>query len=113
MAVENPVLKAKGATWWVTDETQKGGCPAHTKASLGEFFYTVISEGVQIGEIWCFNPKFHRSMTLVTIYATPEQKQTIEEKSAFRFRPPPKVHLNSTSDQSAGRRALAEPEGEG
>jgi len=113
MGREEPGLKAKGATWWVTDETRRGGCPAHTKASLGEFFYTVISEGVQIGEIWCFNPKFHRSITLVTVFATQEQIRSIEEKSAFRFRPPPQVHLNSTSSERAGRRALAEHEGEG
>lgn len=80
--------------WWHTDDHFS---PNLSKASLGEFFYAVLSVGAKVGSVWAFNHRYHRSSVFMTIQATDEQKDKIEAMTRFRFRPPPKVHINSTN----------------
>lgn len=90
--IESIQLKAAGAKWW---HSQDYASPSLSKASLGEFFYTVLREGAQIGSIWSFNPAFDRSAVYVTVFMTDDMKTAIEAKTRFRFVPPPKISLNS------------------
>lgn len=89
--VEYPWIQQKGGKWW---HTADDASPNLTKASLGVFFNKVLSVGAQIGEVWCFNREFPRSIVLVTIFATDEMIKEIEETTKFRFRPPPKIKVN-------------------
>lgn len=88
--VESIILKNKGAKWYVTDDYAS---PNLSKSSLGEFFFTVLSTGAQIGEIWPFNYKYARSLVVVSIYCTEEQKIEIETKTRYRLKPPTKISL--------------------
>lgn len=90
--IENPLLKQKGAKWWHSEDYNS---PNLSKASLGEFFHVVLSTGAQIGEVWPFNYTYSRSAVYVSIFATDEQKTKIEAATRYRFKTPPKVHLNS------------------
>lgn len=90
--VENTRLRHAGAVWWHSDDYAS---PNLSKASLGEFFHVVLSEGAQIGEVWVLNPRFNRSAVYVSIFATDAQKNSIEGKTRYRFRPPPVLNLNN------------------
>lgn len=89
--VENPVLKYKGAEWWHSDDSYS---PNLSKTSLGDFVYNSLKLGIQIGEIWSFNPNFHRSLVKVSIFATNEQRIALESVTKFKFVKPPKIHVN-------------------
>lgn len=80
------------AKWWHSDDHHS---PTLTKSSLGQFFYTVLKVGAEVGKIWPFAPQYDRSSVFITIRATDEQKTKIEEMTRFKFKPPPKIHLNS------------------
>lgn len=77
--------------YWHTEDSYS---PNMSRASLGDFFYTVLSEGGEISSVWAFAPKYHRSSVFVVIKATVEQKQRIEDKTKFKFKPPPTIHVN-------------------
>lgn len=77
--------------YWHTEDSHS---PTLSKASLGDFFYTVLSEGAEISSVWPFASKYPRSSVFVVIKATAEQKQKIEDKTKFKFKPPPKIHVN-------------------
>lgn len=85
-------LKRMGATWWHSDDYHS---PTLTKASLGSFFYEVLKEGAYIGEIWPFSPQYDRSSVYISVLMTEEMKNNIEARTKFKFRVPPKVHLNN------------------
>lgn len=89
--IENPALKNKGAKWWHTDDYHS---PNLSKKSMGEFFHHVLKVGAQIGEVWCFDKNFDRSIVLVTLFMTDEMKEELETKFKYRFRTPPKIVLN-------------------
>lgn len=84
-------LKRAGAEWWHSDDYAS---PNMTKASLGEFFNAVLSEGAHVGEIWPFNHEYSRSAVYVSIYATEAQRQAIEARTRYRFRHSPKIKMN-------------------
>jgi hypothetical protein len=90
--MERPTLKAAGARWWHADDYSS---PTLSKASLGEFFFHVLSVDAQVGEVWPFNHRYPRSTVLATIFATDEQKAKIEAATRYRFKEPPKAKLNS------------------
>lgn len=77
--------------WWHSEDHYS---PNLSKASLGDFVYNALREGAKIGSIWPLNAKYHRSWVGVTIQATEEQKNNIEAKTKFKFKPPTQVHLN-------------------
>lgn len=79
------------AVWWHVDDYH---APNLSKASLGSFCYEALILGIEIGQIWPLNNRFHRSWVGVTIKATITQKELLEAKTKFKFNPPPKLHLN-------------------
>lgn len=89
--VEPIRLKIKGAKWYHTDDYAS---PNLSKASLGEFFFIVLSSGAYIGEIWPFNYQYSRSLVKVSIYCTDEQKIEIETKTRYRLKSPPTIKVN-------------------
>ena len=89
--MDDPVLKQKGATWWHTEDD---GSPTLSKASLGLFFFHVLKNGAQVGDIFTFNAKYHRSQVIVSVFMTGEQKTAIEGATPVRFRRPPKIKVN-------------------
>lgn len=89
--MESIILKNKGAVWYHTDDYHS---PNLSKASLGEFFCTILTEGAQIGDVWCFNKTFPRSSVYVSVFMTEEMKNNIEQKTKFKFKLPSKIHLN-------------------
>jgi len=91
--MEPPWLKAKGATWWHSDDHAS---PNLSKASMGNFFHHVLLTGAYIGEIWVFNHRYERSAVFVTVFMTESMKEEIESKTRYKFRPPPVISLNST-----------------
>lgn len=95
MADEPTSLKVKGAKWFHTHDHHM---PNNSKASLGEFFHAVISEGAHVGEIFCMSPKYNRAWVQVSVFMTDDMKASIEAKTKFRFRNPPQVHLNSAAN---------------
>ncbi len=88
---ESPILKANGAKWYHSDDHYS---PNLSKASLGNFFYEALRIGAQIGEIWPFVPHYVRSPVYVSIFMTEEMKNYLEQNTKFKFRDPPKIHLN-------------------
>lgn len=78
--------------WWHSHDHYS---PNLSKASLGEFFYVVLSSGAEVGKIWPFAPQYQRSSVFISIKATQAQKERIEATTKFRFKLPPKIHLNS------------------
>lgn len=78
--------------WWHSEDHHS---PNLSKASLGEFFYAVLSVGAEVGQVWAFNYRYPRSSVFMTIKATEDQKNQIEAATKFRFKPPPKIHLNA------------------
>lgn len=89
-------LKAKGATWWHTDDYAS---PNLSKSSLGDFFFHVLKSGAYVGEVWPFNYRFKRSLVVVSVFMTDAQRAEIEAATRVRFRPPPKITLNSGAAQ--------------
>jgi len=85
------ILRHAGAAWWHTDDYAS---PCLSKAGLGEFFFAVLSSGAQVGEVWPFNFRHRRSLVLVSIFATEDQKAEIEAKTRYRLRRPPKIKLS-------------------
>ena len=85
-------LTRKGAEWWHSDDYHS---PNLSKASLGSFFFEVLKEGGYVGEIWPFAPQYNRSSVYISVYMTEEMKNNIESRTKFKFRHPPKAHLNS------------------
>lgn len=81
-------LERRGAVWWQTDDYAS---PNLSKASMGEFFYTVLKEGGYIGEIWPFNENYNRCSVFISVLMTEEMKNNIESKTRFKFRLPPKI----------------------
>lgn len=79
------------AKWWHVDDYK---APNLSRASLGTFCYEALILGIQIGQIWPLNNKFHRSWVGVTIKATQEQKEKLEAVTKFKFNPPPKINVN-------------------
>lgn len=77
--------------WWHTEDHYS---PNLSKASLGEFFFAVLSVGAEVGQVWAFNYRYKRSSVFMTIKATDAQKDEIEKTTRFKFKPPPKVHLS-------------------
>jgi hypothetical protein len=90
-------LTQKGAVWWHTDDY---AAPNLSKASLGTFFFEVLREGGQIGDVWAFNYAYPRSLVLVSVYMTEEMKNAIERRTRFKFRLPPKISLNGDRSES-------------
>lgn len=90
-------LKRKGAKWWHSDDYAS---PSLRPSSLGEFFFHVLSAGAHIGTVWPFNAKFRGSVVIVTVYMTDAQREHIESATRYRFRPPPKITLNSSSSRT-------------
>lgn len=76
--------------WWHSEDQHS---PNLSKTSLGSFCFAVLTEGAEIGSIWPL-AKYPRSWVGVTIKATETQKNAIESKTKFKFKHPPKVHLN-------------------
>lgn len=76
--------------WWHTHDHHS---PTLTKASLGEFFYHVLTNGAIVGQVWAF-AKYPRSSVFMTIEATDEQKDAIEKATKFKFKPPPQITLS-------------------
>lgn len=87
----NPLLEAKGAVWWHTDDYAS---PNLSKSSMGEFFNLVLSKPVQIGSVWVFNPEDKRSPVYISVFMEETTKDEIESQSKYKFRLPPKIRLN-------------------
>ena len=92
MSNEPISLKSKGAKWFHTHDHHM---PNNSKASLGEFFHAVISEGAYVGEIFCMSPQYSRGWVQVSVFMTDDMRSNIETKTKFKFTTPPQVHLNS------------------
>lgn len=99
MSGNEPVwLKTQGASWWHSDDYAS---PRLHKSSMGEFFYHVLSSGAHIGEVWVFNRKFRGSGVYVSVFMTEAMKAEIEAATRYRFRTPPKINLNSTTQAAS------------
>ncbi|MEZ0212398.1 MAG: hypothetical protein ACAH27_05540 [Xanthobacteraceae bacterium] len=91
MTVEHPLLKARGARWYVTRD--HGGGLNLSKAALGEFVHEVLRRGGQIGEFFAMNPQWPRSFVQASVLLPPDVKEAMERETRFRFSDPPKVNL--------------------
>jgi hypothetical protein len=78
------------AKWWHSHDHHS---PNMSKASLGEFFHAVLQHDVEIGQVWVFDRRYHRSAVYVTVKMTDETRIAIESATRFRFVPPPKIAL--------------------
>ena len=90
--MESVRLQQAGARWFHTADWEG---PNLSKASLGNFFFAVLSQGAQVGDIWVMNPKFHKSAIMVSVFMTEEMKAAIEASIKVKFKYPPKMQLNS------------------
>lgn len=86
------LLQKQGARWFHTDDYHS---PNLSKASMGLFFHEVLKTGAHIGSIYVMRPDYNRSTVLASVFMTEEMKDQIEANTKFRFRDPPKVHLNN------------------
>lgn len=64
-----------------------------SKASLGEFCYHALSCGVDIYQLWAFNPNYKGSSVYPAIQATEEQVEKLRE-FGYVFVAPPTVRVN-------------------
>lgn len=84
---EDLLLKKQGARWFHSDDHNS---PSLSKAALGEFLYSTIKSGAQIGTVWLMKPKWETKGTVYfTVFMTEEMKQIIESETRFKFRDPP------------------------
>lgn len=90
--MDEPIhLKQAGAVWWHSDDYNS---PNLSKASLGNFFFHVLIQGAHVGHIWVFDRSYHKSSVYVSIFATKQMIENIENNTKFKFRLPPKINLN-------------------
>lgn len=84
---EDISLKRKGARWFHSDDH---GSPSLSKAGLGEFLYSTLKSGAQVGTVWLMKPKWEtKGNVYFTVFMTEEMKLKIESETRFKFRDPP------------------------
>ena len=72
-----------------------------TKASMGRFMVFCLSNGVEIGDVWPFAPRFPRSAVIVSIRLRPDQFSAFEAETGGKLREPPVIKLNSAEQSDA------------
>lgn len=92
--IEDVGLKAKGARWFHTRDY--GGGLNLSKTALGEFVFEMLTRGAQIGTFFAL-AQTPRAWVGASVFMTEEMKDLIETETRFKFRNPPRVHLNSKS----------------
>ena len=72
------------------DRSERRGKPLGlSKSGLGEFTYAVLSHGGDVTNYFVMYPQYHNSAVFVRVKLTIKAKAEIEEKTPYRFDPPP------------------------
>jgi len=72
---------------------REGKIPNLSKASLGHFTYHALKCGVEIYQLWAFNPSYERSSVYPAIKATEKQLDYLREQGYY-FVEPAKLNVN-------------------
>jgi hypothetical protein len=67
---------------------------ALNKASMSRFIMYVLTNKIEIGQIYAFNPNFKNSLVIASIRIRPDQIEAFERETKGKLRQPPEVHLN-------------------
>lgn len=65
-----------------------------TKASMSRFMMYCLSNGVQIGDVYAFNPSYKRSLVVASVRLKPEQIEEFETETGGKLKEPPTINLN-------------------
>ncbi|WP_449043703.1 hypothetical protein [Paracoccus versutus] len=65
-----------------------------TKASMARFMMFCLSNHVEIGDVYAFNPKYRGSQVLASIRIRPDQIEAFERDTGGKLRRPPRLVLN-------------------
>jgi len=69
-----------------------------TKASMARFMMFCMSNRVELGDVYAFNPKFSRSTVIAAVRLRPGQFKAFEVETGGKLRNPPRVKLNSSEE---------------
>ncbi len=66
-----------------------------TKASMARFMMLCMKNGVEIGSVDAFNPKYHNCAVIAAVRLRPDQFEAFERETGGKLRKPPRIKLNS------------------
>ena len=66
----------------------------NTKASMGRFMVFCLSNNVELGGVYAFNPKYKGSLACAAVLIKPELIEAFEQETKGKLRLPPKIRLN-------------------
>lgn len=67
-----------------------------SKASMSKFVMFCLLNNIEIGSIYPFDHRYHRSQVSASVRIKPEQVKAFEEETGGKLRKPPRMVLNSS-----------------
>jgi len=83
-----------GKNYVTPDAGQDGKKLSLSKKVLGEFCFSLMTNGGRLNDLYCFNRNFKRSYVQASIYLPEDNKEKFENETGILLYDPPTIHLN-------------------
>lgn len=65
-----------------------------TEKSVARLMMHCMANGIEVGQVWAFNPRYPRSQVSATVRLRPDQFEEFERATKGKLRKPPVVRVN-------------------
>jgi hypothetical protein len=68
-----------------------------TEKSIARFMMHCMANGIEVGTVWAFNPRYPRSQVSTSVKLRPDQFEAFEKETGGKLRKPPVARVNGGS----------------